>query len=47
MFGRLWPALVVGGWNGPWTINGYRGAFEPEPVLAAWRKAVDRAVKTR
>jgi hypothetical protein len=47
MFGRLWPALVVSGWNGPWTINGYRGAFEPEPVLAAWRNAVNRTVRTR
>jgi hypothetical protein len=43
MFGYLWPALVVSGWNGRWTIHGYRGAFEPESVLHAWRKAANGA----
>jgi hypothetical protein len=47
VFGYLWPALVVSGWNGRWTINGYRSVFEPEPVLDAWRKAANGAVSTR
>ena len=46
VFGYLWPALVVSGWNGRWTIWGYRGAFEPEHLLDVWRKAAKGAVST-
>jgi hypothetical protein len=46
VFGYLWPALVVSGWNGRWTIWGYRSAFEPEQLLDAWRKAAKGAVGT-
>ena len=48
VFGYLWPALVVSGGNGRWTINGYgRRVFEPEPVLDAWRKAANGTASTR
>ena len=46
VFEFLGPALFVSGWNGRWTINGYKGAFDPEPVLDAWRKAANRASTT-
>lgn len=44
LFGYLWPALVIIGWNGRWTIWGYQGAFEPAHLLDVWRKAAKRAV---
>jgi hypothetical protein len=40
LFGRLWPALEVTGNNGRWTLHGYQGEFNPEPVLDTWRQAV-------
>ncbi|HEV2217399.1 MAG TPA: hypothetical protein VGV88_07485 [Candidatus Dormibacteraeota bacterium] len=46
VFGYLWPALVVTGWNGRWTIWGYRGAFEPANLLDVWRKAANGPVST-
>ena len=46
VFQYLWPALMVWGWNRPFAINGYRGAFEPEPVLDVWRRAANRPVST-
>ena len=43
LYGFLWPALVVSGRTGRWTFRGYRGAFEPESVIDAWRKAANGA----
>lgn len=42
MFGWMYQALEITGRNGRWTIHGFQGddAFNPEPVLDAWRKAV-------
>jgi hypothetical protein len=39
LYGRLWPALEITGRNGRWTIHGFQGEFNPDPVLDAWRKA--------
>ena len=39
LFGFLWPALEISGWNRQWTIHGYSQRFETEPVLEAWRQA--------
>ena len=47
LFGRLWPALEVSVGNGRWTIHGFRGEFNPDPVLEAWRQAANRAVSPR
>lgn len=46
VFGRLWPALEVSGWNGRWTINGFHGEFNPGLVLDAWRQAANGTVNT-
>jgi hypothetical protein len=47
VFGVLWPALAVSGWNGRWLIQGQPGMFKPEPVLDAWRQAVRATVRSQ
>jgi len=44
LYGYLWPALRITGWNGLWTIHGLVGEFEPGPVLEAWRQAATGTV---
>ena len=45
-FRRLWPSLDVTGSNGRWTLHGFQGEFNPEPVLEAWRHAVRTTPQT-
>jgi hypothetical protein len=47
LFGWLWPALEVSVRNRRWTIHGFQGEFNPNPVLEAWRQAVRATVTTR
>jgi hypothetical protein len=44
LFGRLWPALEVTGRTGRWTIHGFQGEFNLDPVLDAWRQAASGMV---
>jgi hypothetical protein len=45
VFGFLWPALVISGRPGRWTIRGYSGLLNPQPVLDAWRQAAKHTVR--
>ncbi len=44
VFGLAWPALIVSGWSGRWTMLGLSGVFKAKPVLEAWRKAAKGTV---
>ena len=49
LFGSMYQALEVRGPNGRWSIKGFEAEteFNPEPVLDAWRKAVNNTAAIR
>ena len=46
-WGLLYSALIVSVGHGRLEIRGWPGVFKPEPVLDAWRKAVNATTATR
>lgn len=47
LFGLIWPGIEVSYRTGRWSIRGFTGQFDPNPVLDAWRKAVGAAAAAR
>jgi hypothetical protein len=46
-WGLLYSALIVSAGHERWEIRGWPGVFKPEPVLEAWRNAVNTTTATR